>query len=149
LCVSVDVGVEILVVLHRQRGPNKWKKGAVLHYHCVLYVGVYVLPIRVVEESDYFTGRIDRATLSGWILGPSFVLLCYFIVVVNYCSQSMRHVEHQTEFLTKFYFHRSLKLAADETFAKSKWAERVRGSEFYLLFPRCINKSDTHLLSAR
>ena len=137
--VSVDVVVEILVVLHRQRGQNKWKKGAVLHYHCVLYVGVYVLSIRIAEKSDNFTGRIHRATLSGWVLGPPFVLQCDFIVVVNYCSQSIRHVEHQTEFLTKCYVHRSLKLAADETFAKSKWAKRVRGSEFYLLFPRCIN----------
>ena len=137
--VSVDVVVEILVVLHRQRGQNKWKKGAVLHYHCVLYVGVYVLPIRVAEKSNNFTGRIHRATLSCRVLGPSFVLQCDFIVVVNYCSQSMRHVEHQTEFLTKCYVHRSLKLAADKTFALSKWAEWVRGSEFYLLFPRCIN----------
>ena len=137
--VSVDVVVEILVVLHRQRGQNKWKEGAVLHYHCDLYVGVYVLSIRIAEKSDNFTGRIHRATLSGRVLGPSFVVQCDFIVVVNYCSQSIRHVEHQTEFLTKCYVHRSLKLAADETFAKSKWAKRVRGSEFYLLFPRCIN----------
>lgn len=137
--VSVDVVVEILVVLHRQRGQNKWKKGAVLHYHCVLYVGVYVLPIRIAEKSDNLTSRIHRATLSGGVLGPSYVLQCDFIVVVNYCCQSIRHVEHQTEFLTKCHIHRSLKLAADETFAKSKRAEWVRGSEFYLLFPRCIN----------
>ena len=103
--VSVDVVVEILVVLHRQRGQNKWKKGAVLHYHCVLYVGVYVLPIRVVEESDYFTSRIHLVFLSGRVLVPSFVLQCNLIVVVNYCSQSIRHVERQTEFLTKCYVH--------------------------------------------
>jgi len=138
----------MLVVLHRKRGSNKWKKSAVLHYHCVLYVVVYVLTIGTVEKSDNFTSRIHLVFLSGRVLSPSFILQCNLIVVVNYCPQSIRHVERQIKFLTKCYIHRSFKIAVYKTLALSKWAEWVRGAEFYLLFPRCINQSYTHLFLA-
>jgi len=59
LCVSRYVIVKVLVVFYCQRRQNEGKEGAVLHNDSIFYVGVDVLSIGVIQESNYSASRID------------------------------------------------------------------------------------------